>query len=54
MDPNNGTTGQIEWPQWNAGQELLHFDVLSNSLLLDNFTAGVFDFFIDNISSLHL
>ena len=54
MDPNNGTTGQIEWPQWNAGQELLHFDVLSNSLLPDNFTTGVFDFFVDDISSLHL
>ena len=54
MDPNNGTTGQIEWPQWNAEQELLNFNALSNALIPDSFRAEVFDFFVDNLPSLHL
>ncbi|PSS20628.1 hypothetical protein M430DRAFT_139316 [Amorphotheca resinae ATCC 22711] len=37
MDPNEGTVGEIEWPQWSEGQELLHLKALTNSLLPDTF-----------------
>lgn len=40
LDPNTGGGDLTEWPQWSEGNELLHFESLNNSLLLDDFRNG--------------
>jgi hypothetical protein len=37
MDPNDGTTGLPNWPQWSQGNNLMHFQAASNGLLADDF-----------------
>ncbi|KAH7351284.1 cholinesterase [Rhexocercosporidium sp. MPI-PUGE-AT-0058] len=37
LDPNAGTKGLPQWPQWKQGNQLMHFKSLSNELLKDNF-----------------
>jgi carboxylesterase type B len=43
QDPNNGSN-QIEWPQWNHGQQLMQFDLLDADLLLDDFRSESYNF----------
>lgn len=54
MNPNDGTAGEIQWPQWSQGQQLLNFLATSNQLLADNFREESFIFMADNIGSLHV
>jgi hypothetical protein len=35
MDPNEGTIGLPNWPQWSEGKELLQLLATSNGLLKD-------------------
>lgn len=43
QDPNNGSN-QIEWPQWNHGQQLMQFNFLDADLLLDDFRSESYNF----------
>jgi acetylcholinesterase len=54
MDPNTGTTGEIQWPQWSQGQQLLHFLATSNELLADNFRNESYTVIQQSASSLHI
>jgi carboxylesterase type B len=54
MDPNEGTTGEIEWPQWSQGQELVHFQATNNTLLADNFRNATYTFIYENAGSFHI
>ncbi|TKA74014.1 putative secreted lipase [Cryomyces minteri] len=54
MDPNKGTVGQISWPQWSAGNQLLNFNELFNTLLPDSFRSTSYDFIAANAAVLHV
>ncbi|KAK5245440.1 hypothetical protein LTR16_007311, partial [Cryomyces antarcticus] len=54
MDPNKGTVGQISWPQWSAGKQLLNFNELINTLLPDSFRSTSYDFIAANAAVLHV
>lgn len=44
LNPNTGTTGVENWPQWSESNVLLQFDFLTNAYVTDNFrsAAGAF------------
>jgi hypothetical protein len=54
MDPNDGTTGLPNWPQWSEGNELLHFLAASNSLIKDDFRSESCNFIAAQKSSFHI
>ncbi len=54
MNPNTGTTGQIAWPQWSAGNELLHFNAASNTLLADDFRNASYSAIVSLRSALRI
>lgn len=56
LDPNKGTSGPglIQWPQWGAGQQLLNFGALTNSLLVDDFRNASYQFLAANTAMLHI
>lgn len=54
MDPNQGTVGQIPWPQWSASKQLLNFNQLSNNLLSDDFRSTPYNFIAANAAALHV
>lgn len=46
MDPNEGTTGLLSWPQWSEGNELLHFLAATNALVKDDFRNEAYDYLV--------
>jgi carboxylesterase type B len=44
LDPNDGTKGLLNWPQWKENKELLHFLALSNELTTDDFRNEIYAF----------
>ncbi|PMD44849.1 cholinesterase [Hyaloscypha variabilis F] len=54
MDPNNGTTGLLSWPQWSEGNELMNFLAASNVLLADDFRSESYNYVVASKSSLHI
>lgn len=54
MDPNDGTTGEINWPQWSQNQTLLHFLATSNELLKDDFRNASYNYIATTKSSFHI
>jgi len=54
MDPNEGTTGLIEWPKWSEDEQLVHFLALGTTLLKDDFRADSYEFVESNVGSFHI
>lgn len=54
MDPNEGTTGLPDWPQWSQGNQLLQFEAVSNGPIADDFRNASCNFIAANIASLNL
>ena len=54
LDPNNGTTGQVEWPLWKEGKVLLNFGASSNQLIADTFRNESYAYIMPEFSSLHI
>ena len=54
MNPNEGTIGEILWPQWSESQELLHFLAASNELLADDFRSESYNYIKQSASSFHI
>jgi carboxylesterase type B len=46
MDPNDGTTGLPNWPQWSQGNNLIHFQAASNGLLADDFRNASYQYLL--------
>lgn len=51
-DPNSGVGGYRSWPKWTEGNQLLHFNLLSNSLIDDTFRAESYDVIEKNTEAL--
>ena len=54
MDPNEGTTGLPNWPQWSQGKELLHFLAASNALIADDFRSESYNYLVAQKSAFHI
>ena len=54
MDPNEGTTGLIDWPKWSVDNQLVHFLAAGTALLSDDFRAKSYEFILNNAGSLHI
>ncbi|CZR53431.1 probable cholinesterase [Phialocephala subalpina] len=54
MDPNTGTTGLPTWPQWSQGNQLMHFQALSNSLTPDTFRNESYHVIVSSATSFHI
>ena len=54
MNPNEGTTGVPNWPQWSNGNELLNFQALSNGLIKDDFRNASFQYLQTTNSVFHI
>lgn len=49
LDPNNGSTGFTNWPQWdNDGLQLLSLEALDNSLTTDDFREESYEYITAN------
>ncbi|KAJ5131644.1 secreted lipase [Penicillium atrosanguineum] len=53
QDPNSRAK-YMEWPQWSGNNSLMHFFSDHGALLPDDFRQPVFDFLLENPSSLHV
>jgi carboxylesterase type B len=54
MDPNDGTTGLPNWPQWSQGNNLMHFEATSNGLLADDFRNASYQYLLTNKNVLRI
>lgn len=54
LDPNQGTTGQIMWPKWSEGKQLLQFKALGSSLLADDFRSTSYKIIASMLNKLTL
>lgn len=55
MDPNDGTSALLpKWPKWSAGQQLLNFGALTNTLLPDNFRSVAYNYIASSAASFHI
>jgi carboxylesterase type B len=54
MDPNMGTSGLLNWPQWKGGNELMHFEALGNGLLEDSFRNESFAYIYASTGAFHI
>lgn len=54
LDPNNGTDGLTEWPQWSKAQELLHFNSFSNDILADDFRSESYDYLLEHAADFRI
>ena len=54
MDPNNGTTGYMEWPRWSTNNELLNTYATGAVLLADDFRSDTYNFILENVESFHI
>ena len=54
MDPNQGTTGLINWQSWSEGNQLVQFRALDSTLLKNNFKGKSYEFLMKNAGSLHI
>ena len=52
LDPNEGTKGLPNWPQWKESKKLLHFLALSNELTTDDFRSESYDFIANSAEAL--
>ncbi|KAF9738914.1 hypothetical protein PMIN06_003595 [Paraphaeosphaeria minitans] len=53
LDPNKGS-GQDNWPQWSAGQQLKEFRANSNTLLKDDFRSDTAAFLSKNLGAFYI
>ncbi|KAH8599160.1 cholinesterase [Bisporella sp. PMI_857] len=48
LDPNEGTTGLIEWPQWSGEQTLLQFYALGTKVAKDDFRSDSYNYLLQH------
>jgi carboxylesterase type B len=54
MDPNNGTTGYLDWPRWSTNNELLNTYATGAVLIADDFRSDTYNFILENVESFHI
>ncbi|KAI1330672.1 carboxylesterase [Xylariaceae sp. FL0255] len=54
LNPNEGNTNYMNWPEWSANQELMQFNAASGNLLADDFRSNSSDWIKNNVAVLHI
>jgi triacylglycerol lipase len=53
LDPNTGSSF-MNWPQWSANKELMHFYATYGALLVDDFRSTSYNFIAANVPKFHI